>query len=704
MAGTKTVQLLLLDQSNLVEKDDVWAMQHLEEGLKITKYEDMDLHEDVVICSKQCRLSSAWINQLKETAYSNVNVGTVSPLLSTELYDLGYEIKEPKLCPSKQTDDMLLACTINEAPSTKYNFFEAIYIRHELLQDIGMPDKEAFRDPMQVENWFELARQLGWIHKVCTSVLLFGRVVPDTGKTRFYVQEKHLWDSFLQNIRLYDDLHLENGRKTILHYLLADFQEGMRNNVGGTQFHVSDLVEYQKEKYNVFVLARNGEYLHLTEYVDDKKVQFDFWVGEISDYACFYDKRFEDTCELIIKCLGIDLVHIHHVMWMTLDIFHVAQKNRIPIVLSVHDFYFMCPVLKMIDPQGEPCNKDSCYYNCDKCLSANKKVRDGKKYLAKRYKEYKSAIELTAKIVFPSREAQDMMCQYYPEIAQRASVIGHGIRLPQSRMEHEFAHIKKRIAFIGGISDTKGGPVIYDLITRNPTEYEWYIMGGISYLNLYQLKQKNLHKTGWYKRYEIYDLLKENEIDIVCILSTIAETFCYTLSEATALGIPVLATEVGALASRMKELDSGWLVPRDATAADIEKCLQEIDQSPDYYLTKKKKALAAAVKNLSQMGGEYDALYSEFLCDSLKRLPADIGKISLYRHIEDVNNVADQGQVSLASDSDPYIENLKKEAASLRSRLNELENSPVIRCAIRIRKISFPGKNVLKKIYMFIKK
>ena len=73
------------------------------------------------------------------------------------------------------------------------------------------------------------------------------------------------------------------------------------------------------------MLARNGEYLHLTEYVDDKKVQFDFWVGEISDYACFYDKRFEDTCELIIKCLGIDLVHIHHVMWMTLDIFHVAQ-------------------------------------------------------------------------------------------------------------------------------------------------------------------------------------------------------------------------------------------------------------------------------------------------------------------------------------------------------------------------------------------
>ena len=103
MAGTKTVQLLLLDQSNLVEKDDVWAMQHLEEGLKITKYEDMDLHEDVVICSKQCRLSSAWINQLKETAYSNVNVGTVSPLLSTELYDLGYEIKEPKLCPSSTT-------------------------------------------------------------------------------------------------------------------------------------------------------------------------------------------------------------------------------------------------------------------------------------------------------------------------------------------------------------------------------------------------------------------------------------------------------------------------------------------------------------------------------------------------------------------------------------------------------------------------
>ena len=41
-----------------------------------------------------------------------------------------------------------------------------------------------------------------------------------------------------------------------------------------------------------------------------------------------------------------------------------------------------------------------------------------------------------------------------------------------------------------------------------------------------------------------YDLLEDNNIDVVCILPTWPETFCYTLSEAITCNVPVFATDI----------------------------------------------------------------------------------------------------------------------------------------------------------------
>ena len=45
-------------------------------------------------------------------------------------------------------------------------------------------------------------------------------------------------------------------------YLLhLDFQEGAFNNIGGTQIHVKELTMALRDEYNVFVAARDEEYL-----------------------------------------------------------------------------------------------------------------------------------------------------------------------------------------------------------------------------------------------------------------------------------------------------------------------------------------------------------------------------------------------------------------------------------------------------------
>lgn len=679
------------------------AEQYIKMGYDVVSYDDLTPDRDVIFCDVQKIMISDWIDRLQRVLYEYKNVGTVSPLFESILISQNAEMSILTNLSLEGATDMLQACAPKEFPEVEQNDFCCMLIRKELLQDIGIPDRDVLVNPQKANQWFARASQFGWIHKICTNVLARDIDLNNERRCTFTLYGKYLIDELIENIITFDRLHLSNGRKSILHYLLADFQEGRKNNVGGTQFHVADLVECQKFSYNVFVLARDGEYLRLSEYVDDEKQEFDFWVGDIPNNIRFFDKRYDEICKTILNCFGIDLIHIHHTLWMTLDIFYIANKWKIPVILSIHDFYFTCPVLKMISPTGNLCDKNSCQRDCNECLGKNKGIDDGLSYIQKCRKEYQKVLQLCDRVIFPSSNALETVTQYYEDIRKKSVILGHGIRLPETRNDFLYEHKKKHIAFIGGISDIKGGPVIYDLITHNSTKYEWYLMGGIGYVPLYHLKQQNLHKTGWYKRYEIYDLLHKYEIDIVCILSTVAETFCYTLSEAIAAGVPVLATNVGALGSRMKEMECGWIVPRDACASDIESILHEIDCNPKLYAEKKERTLSTVIKDLSQMQGEYEGIYEDCMNRHNKRIPVAIGQVMPFVHCVKNGEENVEENVCNIPEQSVYLDSLEQEAVNLRARLYELENSPIIRIALKIRKIAFPGKNILKRLYKYVR-
>ena len=55
-------------------------------------------------------------------------------------------------------------------------------------------------------------------------------------------------------------------KKNILYVLHADFCKDAANNRGGTQFHVKNLVDQLKDVYNIYVLARDDEYVRFTDY------------------------------------------------------------------------------------------------------------------------------------------------------------------------------------------------------------------------------------------------------------------------------------------------------------------------------------------------------------------------------------------------------------------------------------------------------
>ena len=75
-----------------------------------------------------------------------------------------------------------------------------------------------------------------------------------------------------------------------------------------------------------------------------------------------------------------------------------------------------------------------------------------------------------------------------------------------------------------------------------------------------------MHIVLNYRRDEMPQLVEQIAPDAALLLPTVAETFSYALSELFSVGLPVIATRVGALAERIRDGVDGWLVEPEAEA------------------------------------------------------------------------------------------------------------------------------------------
>ena len=167
----------------------------------------------------------------------------------------------------------------------------------------------------------------------------------------------------------------------------------------------------------------------------------------------------------------------------------------------------------------------------------------------------------------------------------------------------------KRIAFLGGLNETKGSANAFGMIKGSGNRYDWYIIGGIGDPNLLTLQKNNVFKTDWYKRENVCDILRQNKIDLVCILTICPETFCYTLSEAQLAGVPVLATDIGALGERLRADQTGWLINHDADANQMLQKLEEIFADEEAFAQVCDRVADFNHRSILQMCQDYAAVY-----------------------------------------------------------------------------------------------
>lgn len=722
----KTHRLILINDKSTDEKIKAFFSELVQDGIykiendvnlgfsgSINKGIVLSNENDVILLNSDTIVTPNWVDDLIDCAYMEENIGTVTPLSNNaSICSVPYSNQDNPIPENISIDEYareLKRISLHQFPDLPVGIGFCMYIKRDVIDDVGLFDGASFGKGYGEENDFcNRATQLGYRHVLCDTVFIYHKGTAsfvDEKKRQLIKEHEQILEErypnlnrkleqywvhhqnalFAKNVELYTSLKLNNNKRNILYHLQADFQKGCSNNIGGTQLHVKDLVDGLKKGNNVFVAARDGELLRVTAYIGDDVIPFKFYIGPISDYYNYRDKSAAQLYRNLLLAFKIDLVHIHHTMGLTLDLYYMANELNIPIFITLHDYYYICPTLQLLDREKKVCVGQDNQDECKRCMKEYYGIYGGVNFIEKWRKEHAKVLSLCEKIITPSKSAADIILQYYPDVIDKIEIIGHGIDdslFSKELTSTPYKHKELHIAFVGGICETKGSVLIQSLISDTQKDIKWFIFGGIDGKELLQLKQNNLIKTGWYQREDLKNLLIGHEIDIVCILSMIPETYCYTLSEVIACGVPAIVTDIGALGERMRAMKCGWIVPRDIRSHELLGLLAEIKNNPEDYNRKYYETIKYKMKSTEEMVAEYDGLYKVIKKRSLENVKFDTKQI-LYGYI---------------GNNDYNSDELMSKVNSLKNELEMVYESELYKVLKRLATILDFGKRLLKRV------
>ena len=385
--------------------------------------------------------------------------------------------------------------------------------------------------------------------------------------------------------------------------------------VGGTGFFNMDIINHLPDDYNAFILTSDGEDVELWKVLDHLEKIANYNIAFDTDYSIidndgnvitddnfdglFFSKDLANIYSQILSKLDINLVHINHLINHSFDLIKYIDEKSIPFLVNLHDFYYICPSIHLVDGNCQYCN-----FNCDGCggISRDESISNDK-IINGWHKLTEMVLTKSYANIAPTQSVIDIYLKIFPNLSN-FKIIEHGVDINKSTFTPELTSKPIRILVPGHVSPHKGSLLIKELKEldgRNNLELH-FLGTTIPNLNSYGVNH------GKYERHDFNSIVSEIRPSFSLILSTCPETYSYTLTESWMAGLPVVASNLGALAQRIASTEAGWLT--DCTdVGDVYKLIINISQND--YQNKVSKISDIEFKDVEEMCGEYINLYNK---------------------------------------------------------------------------------------------
>ena len=624
------IQPMLKEYANKYKKEILFLTNEVNKGFVGTVNRGMkESKNDVVLLNSDTEVTPRWLDKMIECAYSSDDIATVTPLSNNATLASVPKIFEPNDLPEGMSLDemgeLVEKCSYNHYPEIPTCHGFCAYIKREALDKVGYFDEESYGRGYGEENDFSFrCYEYGYRNVLCDNTYILHKESKSflDSKTELiadglrvleekYPHYKHQLDVWVQNRPIEyigNNIALAIGNREArpnIMYVIHDWKD-IKNNLGGTTLHVWDLIKNMRDKYNFHIFAPEDGIYKVYSYFKDQEMVAKY--PSISINMTMVNNKnseYRRLLEQIVDEYKISYVHIHHMIGHYFDIVDVLKEKNIKYMVTLHDFYCQCPLINKIYKHEEYCGMKPEESKCSECLNCIYKTNiDIKSWR----NQWSYLLENADHVITPSKITKEEINAIFKNI--NIKVIEHGIDIEKEESNLTVSDKVNDIAFIGAIGYHKGSRLLEELIKTNRMKnVRIHLFGKID--SQYGKNNKHFINHGKYHREELKDLLKKNNIKLICLFSIWPETYSYTMTEAIACGIPVISFDFGAIAERIHKYNLGWTIPFKSNYDEITTAITNVFKDEDKYNNVIKSINKYKIITTKEMSKNYVDIYSK---------------------------------------------------------------------------------------------
>ena len=311
-----------------------------------------------------------------------------------------------------------------------------------------------------------------------------------------------------------------------------------------------------------------------------------------------------------------DVVHLHSGYLLGGAVLAAARATAVPAVVTLHDFWFICPRVTLLHPDRTCCTGPESPLKCAWCLATEQRRyrlpeqvlgRGAALQLARalatpplssangldqragqidhRSRTLQAALADAAAITAPSRFLRDEMGRAGFPI-ERIDLLRYGVEPRPAAPPRATDGVALRIGFLGQIAPHKGVHVIVEAMRRLPDASIELVVHGpltreveyVDHLRRLAGDDRRTFFPGPIGHDDLDAFLAR--IDILAVPSVWYENSPFVIHEARAAGLPVLASKLGGMAELVEDGVDGLLATAgsaEAFAAAFDRLARERD-------------------------------------------------------------------------------------------------------------------------------
>ena len=592
---------------------------------------------DILFLNSGTIVTPRWLKKLRWAAYSNENIATVTPFSNVSgafsVPESGVNSELPL-----ELNPRLMAKIVEDQchhlyPDTRTGNGFSLYIKAQAHKEIGPFDVENFCRGYGEENdFFIRASQRGWRHIIDDSTFIYhkGRASFGDEKNEFRQIAKRTFDrkhpGYQGKVKKFLSLpelagnrarikSAMSNRSCIIRAYEKNILFVIHSGDDGASKANFDLLHAISPNYRCFLLESTAKIVTLSLVNNDSVCVLMKWrLSEKWSAKNFHSSELKTIYFNVLSSLHLDLVHIRHLFKHSFDLPRVCISLNIPYIISLHDFYFSCPSVNLLDDRLQFCG-GICSKGVAQCHVPTPLLSDLpnlRKFLPKWREQCKEILAQSEALIVMSENTKDIYTKSYPFLTQHPiHLVPHGRNIWESPTfgAPKPPSNKIRILFPGNLAPHRGSHIIQSLLELDRDKRIEAFFAGKVPRDLAGLGRQ----LGKYRREEFNRIVKKCRPHFIALFSICAETFSNVISEAWLARRPVLVGNLGAQKERVEKSGGGWVLNHRSPHEMLKEIYRIADDREEYERVSKRSASGVLVQSVDQMAARYEAIYKEII-------------------------------------------------------------------------------------------